>query len=148
MNTGAEAVETAIKTMRKWGYLVKGVEQDKAEIIVFEENFHGRTTTIISFSVDPDARDHYGPYTPGFVIVPYDDLEAVKRAVNKNTVGILVEPIQGEAGIRVPATGSSRDLSGSAGRTTCCWRWTRSRPASAAPARPSHSSTRGLTRTS
>jgi len=110
MNTGAEAVETAIKTMRKWGYLVKGVEQDKAEIIVFEENFHGRTTTIISFSVDPDARDHYGPYPPGFVIVPYDDLEAVRRAVNKNTVGILVEPIQGEAGIRVPSDGFLKGL--------------------------------------
>src|SRR5512137_809555 len=71
MNTGAEAVETAIKTMRKWGYLVKGVKPDKAEIIVFSENFHGRTTTIISFSTDPDARDNYGPFTPGFVVVPY-----------------------------------------------------------------------------
>ncbi|MBL3593939.1 MAG: ornithine--oxo-acid transaminase [Synergistaceae bacterium] len=105
MNTGAEAVETAIKTMRKWGYLVKGVEQDKAEIIVFEENFHGRTVTIVSFSVDPDAKDNYGPYTPGFVVVPYDDLDAVEKAVNKNTVGILVEPIQGEAGVRVPTGG-------------------------------------------
>lgn len=110
MNTGAEAVETAIKTMRKWGYLVKGVERDKAEIIVFEENFHGRTTTIISFSVDPDAKDNYGPYTPGFVVVPYDDLDAVERAVNKNTVGILVEPIQGEAGVRVPTEGFLKGL--------------------------------------
>ena len=110
MNTGAEAVETAIKTMRKWGYLVKGVEQDKAEIIVFEENFHGRTVTIVSFSVDPDAKDNYGPYTPGFVVVPYDDLDAVKKAVNKNTVGILVEPIQGEAGVRVPTGGFLKGL--------------------------------------
>lgn len=110
MNTGAEAVETAIKTMRKWGYMVKGVEKDKAEIIVFENNFHGRTVTIITFSVDPDARDNYGPFTPGFVIVPYDDLEAVEKAVNKNTVGILVEPIQGEAGVVVPRDGFLKGL--------------------------------------
>jgi ornithine--oxo-acid transaminase len=110
MNTGAEAVETAIKTMRKWGYLVKGVEKDKAEIIVFEDNFHGRTVTIVSFSVDPIARDNYGPYTPGFVVVPYDDLEAVMKAVNKNTVGILVEPIQGEAGVAVPSEGFLKGL--------------------------------------
>lgn len=110
MNTGAEAVETAIKTMRKWGYRVKGVEKDKAEIIVFEQNFHGRTTTIISFSVDPVAKDDYGPYTPGFVVVPYDDLEAVEKAINKNTVGILVEPIQGEAGVVVPSDGFLKGL--------------------------------------
>jgi len=110
MNTGAEAVETAIKTMRKWGYMVKGVEKDKAEIIVFENNFHGRTVTIITFSVDPDARDNYGPFTPGFVIVPYDDLDAVEKAVTKNTVGILVEPIQGEAGVVVPRDGFLRGL--------------------------------------
>ena len=110
MNTGAEAVETAIKTMRKWGYLAKGVEKDKAEIIVFSENFHGRTTTIISFSVDPDAQENYGPFTPGFVVVPYDDVEAVERAVNKNTVGILVEPIQGEAGVVVPKEGFLKGL--------------------------------------
>jgi len=110
MNTGAEAVETAIKTMRKWGYMVKGVEKDKAEIIVFENNFHGRTITIITFSVDPDARDNYGPFTPGFVIVPYDDLDAVEKAVTKNTVGILVEPIQGEAGVVVPRDGFLRGL--------------------------------------
>lgn len=110
MNTGAEAVETAIKTMRKWGYLVKGVEKDKAEIIVFEENFHGRTVTIVSFSVDKVAHDHYGPYTPGFVIVPFDDLQAVENAVSKNTVGILVEPIQGEAGVAVPSDGFLKGL--------------------------------------
>jgi len=110
MNTGAEAVETAIKTMRKWGYKVKGVEPGKAEIIVFEENFHGRTTTIVSFSTDPIAHDDYGPYTPGFKIVSYNNLEAVKRAVNKNTVGILVEPIQGEAGVIVPDDGYVKGL--------------------------------------
>ncbi len=110
MNTGAEAVETAIKTMRKWGYKVKGVEPDKAEIIVFEENFHGRTTTIVSFSTDPIAHDYYGPYTPGFKILPYNNLEAVKKAVNKNTVGILVEPIQGEAGVIVPDDGYVKGL--------------------------------------
>ncbi len=105
MNTGAEAVETAIKTMRKWGYLVKQVEADKAEIIVFCENFHGRTTTIVSFSTDPEGHDYYGPYTPGFTIVPYDDLQAVEKAISRNTVGILVEPIQGEAGVVVPSEG-------------------------------------------
>jgi ornithine--oxo-acid transaminase len=105
MNTGAEAVETAIKTMRKWGYLVKKVEADKAEIIVFCENFHGRTTTIVSFSTDPEGHDFYGPYTPGFTIVPYNDLNAVEKAISKNTVGIMVEPIQGEAGVVVPDEG-------------------------------------------
>ncbi len=111
MNTGAEAVETAIKTMRKWGYIEKGVKKDKAEIIVFEENFHGRTTTIVSFSTDPVAKDNYGPFTPGFKIVPYNDLEAVKSAVSENTVGILVEPIQGEAGVVVPSDGYLKGLS-------------------------------------
>jgi len=110
MNTGAEAVETAIKTMRKWGYKVKGVEQDKAEIIVFTENFHGRTTTIVSFSTDPIAHDYYGPYTPGFKIVPYNNLDAARKAVHKNTVGIMVEPIQGEAGVVVPDDGFVKGL--------------------------------------
>jgi ornithine--oxo-acid transaminase len=105
MNTGAEAVETAIKTMRKWGYKVKKVAANKAEIIVFSENFHGRTTTIVSFSTDPDGHDFYGPYTPGFKIIPYNDLKAVQKAVTKNTVGIMVEPIQGEAGVVVPDDG-------------------------------------------
>ena len=105
MNTGAEAVETAIKTMRKWGYKVKGVEKDKAEIIVFDDNFHGRTTTIVSFSTDPDAYNDYGPFTPGFKIIPYNNLKKVEEAINKNTVGILAEPIQGEAGVIVPDAG-------------------------------------------
>jgi ornithine--oxo-acid transaminase len=111
MNTGAEAVETAIKAMRKWGYSVKGVARDKAEIIVFEENFHGRTTTIVSFSTDPLAHEGYGPFTPGFIVVPFNDLEAVKAAINENTVGILVEPIQGEAGVNVPDDGYLKSLS-------------------------------------
>lgn len=110
MNTGAEAVETAVKTMRKWGYMIKGVEKDKAEIIVMEENFHGRTTTIVSFSTDPVACENYGPFTPGFKIVPYNDLEAVKNAITPNTVGILVEPIQGEAGVVVPGEGYMKGL--------------------------------------
>lgn len=110
MNTGAEAVETAIKTMRKWGYRVKGVSKDRAEIIVFEENFHGRTTTIVSFSTDPLAYEGYGPFTPGFKVIPYNDLDAVRAAVNDNTVGILVEPIQGEAGVNVPDDGYLRGL--------------------------------------
>jgi ornithine--oxo-acid transaminase len=102
MNTGAEAVETAIKVSRKWGYDVKGVPADQAVIIVFDGNFHGRTTTIVSFSSDPDARDGFGPYTPGFVSVPYGDLNAVAAAINERVVAVLVEPIQGEAGVLVP----------------------------------------------
>lgn len=110
MNTGAEAVETALKTIRKWGYTVKGVKKDSGEIIVFENNFHGRTITIISLSTDPDATDNYGPFTPGFRVVPYDDLPAVEKAVNENTIGILVEPIQGEAGVVVPSDGFLKGL--------------------------------------
>lgn len=105
MNTGAEAVETALKIARKWGYLVKGVQQDRAEIIVMDGNFHGRTTTIISFSDDPEARDHYGPYTQGFVSVPYGDLAAIEGAIHENTVAVLVEPIQGEQGVKIPKEG-------------------------------------------
>ena len=105
MNTGAEAVETAIKVARKWGYQVKGVPAGKANIIVAENNFHGRTTTIVSFSTDPDARDDYGPYTPGFTIVPYGDLDALTAAIDENTVAVLLEPIQGEAGVLAPPTG-------------------------------------------
>ncbi|MFC5816627.1 ornithine--oxo-acid transaminase [Nonomuraea harbinensis] len=105
MNTGAEAVETAIKVARKWGYLVKGVERDKANIVVMEDNFHGRTTTIVSFSTDPDARDDYGPYTPGFTIVKYGSADAIRSAIDDDTVAVLVEPIQGEAGVLVPPDG-------------------------------------------
>jgi len=105
MNTGAEAVETAIKTARKWGYEVKGVPDGEAVIIVFGGNFHGRTTTIISFSTDPDARDSYGPYTPGFTIVPYGDLDALRAAMGPNVVAVLAEPIQGEAGVIIPPPG-------------------------------------------
>src|SRR5215475_8492 len=105
MNTGAEAVETAIKVARKWGYTVKGVPRDQAVIIAFDGNFHGRTTTIVSFSTDPDARADFGPYTPGFRIVPYGDLAAMRAAVDESTVAVLIEPIQGEAGVIVPPAG-------------------------------------------
>jgi ornithine--oxo-acid transaminase len=110
MNSGAEAVETAIKTARKWGYTQKGVEEDKAEIIVFENNFHGRTITIVGFSSEAQYRAGFGPFTPGFRLVPFGDSNAVKQAVNKNTVAILVEPIQGEAGVIVPPDGFMRGL--------------------------------------
>src|SRR5579859_5714968 len=105
MNTGAEAVETAIKTARKWGYEVKGVPADQAVIIAFEGNFHGRTTTIVSFSTDPDARGSYGPYTPCFRVVPYGDAAALAAAMDDRVVGVLVEPVQGEAGVIVPPPG-------------------------------------------
>src|SRR6516162_1518283 len=105
MNTGAEAVETAIKAARRWGYRVKGVAKDRAEIIVADGNFHGRTTTIISFSSEPDYRDGFGPFTPGFRSVPFGDLAAMERAIGPNTAAVLVEPIQGEAGIIVPPRG-------------------------------------------
>lgn len=105
MNSGAEAVETGLKTARRWGYEVKGVPEDQATIIVMKGNFHGRTTTIVSFSNDPDARTNYGPYTPGFTMVPYGDLDAVREAVTPTTVAVLVEPIQGEAGVVIPAEG-------------------------------------------
>jgi len=110
MNTGAEAVETAIKAMRKWGYEKKGVRQNKAEIIVMENNFHGRTTTIVGCSTDPVANTNYGPFTPGFKIVPFNDLKAVEEAICPDTVGIIVEPIQGEAGVVVPDDGYLRGL--------------------------------------
>ncbi|PJJ03962.1 ornithine--oxo-acid transaminase [Streptomyces sp. 2333.5] len=105
MNTGAEAVETAIKTARKWGYRVKGVPDGRAKIIVADNNFHGRTTTLVSFSTDPEARADFGPYTPGFEIVPYGDLAALEAAVDADTVAVLLEPIQGEAGVLVPPPG-------------------------------------------
>ena len=105
MNSGAEAVETAIKAARKWGYKVKGVPKDQAEILVFTGNFHGRTTTIVGFSDDESYKDGFGPFTPGFTLLPYGDLEAVRAAMNPNVVGILVEPIQGESGIHIPPDG-------------------------------------------
>ncbi|MGW2520145.1 ornithine--oxo-acid transaminase [Streptomyces sp. NPDC001617] len=105
MNTGAEAVETAVKTVRKWGYKVKGVPAEMAKIVVAGNNFHGRTTTLISFSTDSEARADFGPYTPGFEIVPYGDLTAMRSAVTENTVAVLLEPIQGEAGVLVPPAG-------------------------------------------
>jgi ornithine--oxo-acid transaminase len=109
MNSGAEAVETAIKVARKWGYTVRGVPRDQAVIVAFDGNFHGRTTTIVSFSSDPDARDGYGPYTPGFVSVPYGDLAALSAVFESDlasrVVAVLVEPIQGEAGVLVPPPG-------------------------------------------
>jgi ornithine--oxo-acid transaminase len=105
MNTGAEAVESAIKVARKWGYEVKGVPDGRAVIIVATGNFHGRTTTIISFSDDQLAHDHYGPYTPGFVAVPYGDLDAIRNAITDDVVAVLLEPIQGESGVRIPPPG-------------------------------------------
>lgn len=106
MNTGAEADETAIKLCRRWGYDVKGIAENQAKIVVCEGNFHGRTTTIISMSTDPDARGGFGPYTPGFVIVPYNDIPALEKALeDPNVAGFLVEPIQGEAGVYVPDDG-------------------------------------------
>jgi ornithine--oxo-acid transaminase len=105
MNSGAEAVETVIKTVRKWGYKVKGVAQDQAEIIVCENNFHGRTITIVGFSTDPNSTEGFGPFTPGFKIIPFGDAEALENAITSNTVGFLVEPIQGEAGVIIPPAG-------------------------------------------
>lgn len=105
MNTGAEAVETAIKMVRKWGYKVKGVPADKAEIIVCENNFHGRTTTIVGFSSEAQYRDGFGPFTPGFKLIPYGDSDALEAAITKNTVGFLFEPLQGEGGVIVPPEG-------------------------------------------
>ena len=105
MNTGAEGVETAIKAARKWGYTVKGVAEDRAEIIVCEQNFHGRTTTIVGFSSDEGSTFGFGPFTPGFVPIPYGDADALEAAITPNTVGFLVEPIQGEAGVVVPPDG-------------------------------------------
>ncbi|ANK74042.1 MULTISPECIES: ornithine--oxo-acid transaminase [Ensifer] len=105
MNSGAEAVETAVKAVRKWGYEVKGVAENKAEIIVCSNNFHGRTMGIVGFSTDPDARTGFGPFAPGFKVVPFGDIDAFRAAINENTVAFLVEPIQGEAGVIVPPVG-------------------------------------------
>jgi ornithine--oxo-acid transaminase len=105
MNSGAEAVETAVKAVRKWGYEVKGVPDNKAEIIVCSNNFHGRTMGIVGFSTDPDARTGFGPFAPGFVTVPFGDIDAFRAAINENTVAFLIEPIQGEAGVIIPPQG-------------------------------------------
>jgi ornithine--oxo-acid transaminase len=105
MNSGAEAVETAVKAVRKWGYEVKGVAENKAEIIVCSNNFHGRTMGIVGFSTDPDARTGFGPFAPGFKVVPFGDIDAFRAAITENTVAFLVEPIQGEAGVLVPTPG-------------------------------------------
>lgn len=110
MNSGAEAVETAVKAARKWGYKVKGIENDKAEIICAENNFHGRTITVISFSTEEQYRDGFGPMTPGFPIVKYGDIEDLKSKINKNTAAFLIEPIQGEAGIVVPPEGYLKEV--------------------------------------
>jgi len=105
MNSGTEAVETAIKAARRWGYSKKGVPEDEAKIIALENNFHGRSTTVISFSTREKYRDGYGPFTPGFEIVPFGDIEALEEAIDENTVGFMMEPMQGEGGIVVPPTG-------------------------------------------
>lgn len=105
MNSGAEAVETMIKAVRKWGYKIKGVPRDKAEIIVCENNFHGRTITLVGFSSEGSYRNGFGPFTPGFKIVPFGNVEALKKAITPNTVGFLVEPIQGEGGVVIPPAG-------------------------------------------
>jgi len=106
MNTGVEAVETALKLCRRWGYEKKGIKDNEAKIIVCENNFHGRTTTVISFSTDPQSNKNFGPYTPGFIVIPYNDTDALQKALEDKTVaGFLVEPIQGEAGVCVPDEG-------------------------------------------
>jgi len=110
MNSGAEAVETAIKAARKWGYTVKGVKKDQAEIIVFSNNFHGRTTTIVGFSSEQQYREGFGPFTPGFIMAPYGDIAAAKKAFSKNTVAVMIEPIQGEGGILIPPDGYLQEL--------------------------------------
>lgn len=119
MNTGAEAVESAIKVARKWAYEVKGVPADKATIVVAADNFHGRTTTIVSFSTDPVARDGFGPFTPGFRVVPYNDLAALEAAIDGTTAAVLIEPIQGEAGVLIPDDGYLRGVRELTRRTGC-----------------------------
>src|SRR5581483_2477105 len=105
MNTGVEAVETAVKLARRWGYAVKGIAQDRAEIVVFANNFHGRTMTAVSASSTPEYRAGFGPYLPGFVVVPFGDAGALENAMTANTCAVLVEPIQGEGGVNVPPDG-------------------------------------------
>ena len=110
MNSGAEAVETVIKAVRKWGYKIKGVPQDQAEIIVCENNFHGRTIAIIGFSSEEQYRDGFGPFAPGFKIIPFGDPGALEEAVTPNTIAFLVEPIQGEAGVIIPPAGYLKEV--------------------------------------
>ncbi|MDD3594604.1 MAG: ornithine--oxo-acid transaminase [Candidatus Gastranaerophilales bacterium] len=110
MNSGAEAVETAIKTARKWGYQKKGISENNAEIIVCSENFHGRTSTIVSFSTDEGARKEFGPFMPGFKIAQYGDLKAIENLINENTAAVMLEPIQGEAGIKIPPEGYLKSI--------------------------------------
>ena len=110
MNSGAEAVETAVKLARKWAYTVKGVPRHQAEIITLAGNFHGRTTTLISFSTEPSYRDDFGPFTPGFVTVPYGDAAAINKAMNNKTAAVLLEPIQGESGVIIPPAGYLREV--------------------------------------
>jgi ornithine--oxo-acid transaminase len=110
MNSGAEAVETAIKVARKWGYTVKGIPVHQASIVVAEGNFHGRTTTIVSFSDDDSARDHFGPYTPGFVSVEYGNIDAIRASITEHTAAVLLEPIQGEGGVVIPPEGYLREV--------------------------------------
>ncbi len=119
MNSGAEAVETALKAMRKWGYDKKGIEYGQAEIIVAEGNFHGRTTTIVGFCTDPDSTSRFGPFTPGFRIVPYGDLAAVQQAITPNTCAIFMEPIQGEGGVIIPPKGFLKGLRDLADQNNC-----------------------------
>lgn len=110
MNSGAEAVESCIKAVRKWGYITKNIPKNKAEIIVCENNFHGRTVTIVGFSTEKKYTQHFGPFTPGFTVVPYGDATALETAINTNTVGVLLEPIQGEAGVIIPPDGYLRQV--------------------------------------
>ncbi|MBA2812916.1 ornithine--oxo-acid transaminase [Streptomyces sp. KM273126] len=119
MNTGAEAVESAVKVARKWAYDVKGVPDDRATIVVAADNFHGRTTTIVSFSTDPTARTGFGPFTPGFRVVPYNDLAALEAAVDETTAAVLIEPIQGEAGVIIPDQGYLAGVRELTRRTGC-----------------------------
>jgi ornithine--oxo-acid transaminase len=110
MNTGAEAVETAIKAARRWGYRTKGIADGRAHIIAFENNFHGRTTTIVGFSSEPAYREQFGPFAPGFTLVPFGDIDAVRRAITPDTCAVLFEPIQCEAGVLMPPDGFLREL--------------------------------------
>ena len=141
-NGGAEAVETALKAARKWGYKVKGIPADRAEVIVCRNNFHGRSITIVGFSSEPQYRDGFGPFAPGFVQIPFGDADALARAISPRTAAFLVEPIQGEGGIVVPPSGYLAHARGSAASATCSSSATKSRPVWGAPASSSHASTR------